>query len=178
MTMLSSSASVPQLMKAVTWQIKPLSECPSSPCNNQPAAASTSSPASSTSPDNGNTVIQLTGNPLADLNMVYQLFTASASPFKIPTTLDPATAFELMTSKCLQRHQQQLRCLHKCDYSAPRKNGQDSVLSQHAMWHIIACCRQHNSRAGLAWSSPAACKRLKYSPNPSLAVLRELTHML
>lgn len=64
-----------QVAKTVTWPITPLSACLASPCHNQTTSPST--PASSrptvTSTDDGNTVITLTGNPLADLYMLYEI---------------------------------------------------------------------------------------------------------
>lgn len=97
------------MVKSITKTIRPLAKCPQSSCNNQGTAsaassASTTSASSTTYPAGsagsiGNTVVTLTGNPVADLQMLYGLFTSGTSPFRLPTALDAATAFQLVSSK-------------------------------------------------------------------------------
>jgi hypothetical protein len=43
--------------------------------------------------------VTLTGNPVADMQMLYGLLTSGTSPFRLPTALDAATAFQLISSK-------------------------------------------------------------------------------
>jgi hypothetical protein len=47
----------------------------------------------------GNTEITLTGNPLVDLQHLFELFTSGVSPFSFPTGLKPETAFQLADSE-------------------------------------------------------------------------------
>lgn len=93
-----------QVGKSVTWPIKPLSECPASSCNSHMGSEGSSTASSTPKPtvtrtDNGNTEITLTGNPLVDLQHLFELFTSSASPFSFPTGLKPETAFQLADSE-------------------------------------------------------------------------------
>lgn len=100
---LSMPAGGLQVAKTVTWPITALSACPASSCHNR---TSLSTPASSrptvTSTADGNPVITLTGNPLADLHMLHEMFISSISPFSFPTSLDAGTAFQLVDSECPQ----------------------------------------------------------------------------
>lgn len=65
-----------------------------------------------TSTDDGNMVIELTGNPLADLQMLYEMLMSGATPFSLPTSMDAGTAFQLVDSE--YHIKQGTRCRRAC----------------------------------------------------------------